>query len=298
MTIRDLVDEVGRDAVRYFFLMRKSDTHFVFDVDLAKSQTEENPVFYVQMAHARHERHLPRCLARAGFRDGAGVDLAVLTQPEEIEAGQEAGRLPEMVQARQPLRWSQIASRPISRDWPGWRTRGITSTACWGSRRKRPARAGACGQTGARERPFTLGDSRPGTDVSVGVLVVGSIALDSVITPFGETADALGGAAVFFAMAGAVLAPVQVVGVVGATFPKIISKSWRRARGPGGGGTATGRIVPPEARYSYEPEQPRNARDPPRCLRNFQPASPKIPHASTSSSATSIRSCSSRPRSG
>jgi len=54
----------------------------------------------------------------------------------------------------------------------------------------------------------------------VGLLVVGSIALDSVITPFGETADALGGAAVFFSMAGAVLHPVQVVGVVGRDFPE------------------------------------------------------------------------------
>ena len=54
----------------------------------------------------------------------------------------------------------------------------------------------------------------------MGLLVVGSIALDSVITPFGETADTLGGAAVFFAMAGAVLHPVQVVGVVGNDFPE------------------------------------------------------------------------------
>lgn len=52
------------------------------------------------------------------------------------------------------------------------------------------------------------------------LLVVGSIALDSVATPFGETADALGGAAVFFSMAGAVLHPVQVVGVVGSDFPE------------------------------------------------------------------------------
>ena len=54
----------------------------------------------------------------------------------------------------------------------------------------------------------------------MGLLVVGSIALDSVATPFGETADALGGAAVFFSMAGAVLHPVQVVGVVGSDFPE------------------------------------------------------------------------------
>jgi sugar/nucleoside kinase (ribokinase family) len=54
----------------------------------------------------------------------------------------------------------------------------------------------------------------------MGLVVVGSIALDSVITPFGETADALGGAAVFFSLAGAVLHPVGVVGVVGSDFPE------------------------------------------------------------------------------
>jgi arginyl-tRNA synthetase len=53
VTVRDLINEVGRDAVRYFFLMRKSDSQLVFNVDLAASQSEENPVYYIQMAHAR-----------------------------------------------------------------------------------------------------------------------------------------------------------------------------------------------------------------------------------------------------
>src|SRR6185295_6384687 len=53
VTVRDLIDEVGRDAVRYFFLMRKGDSQLTFDVDLARSQSDENPVYYVQMAHAR-----------------------------------------------------------------------------------------------------------------------------------------------------------------------------------------------------------------------------------------------------
>ena len=53
VTVRDLVDDVGRDAVRYFFLMRKGDSQLSFDVDLARSQSEENPVYYIQMAHAR-----------------------------------------------------------------------------------------------------------------------------------------------------------------------------------------------------------------------------------------------------
>jgi len=53
VTLRDLLDDVGVDAARYFFLMRRGETPFVFDVDLAQKQTDENPIFYVQMAHAR-----------------------------------------------------------------------------------------------------------------------------------------------------------------------------------------------------------------------------------------------------
>jgi len=53
VTMRDLIDWVGRDAVRFFLIQRRADTEFVFDVDLARSQTDENPVYYVQYAHAR-----------------------------------------------------------------------------------------------------------------------------------------------------------------------------------------------------------------------------------------------------
>jgi len=83
VTVRDLIDEVGRDAVRYFFLMRKGDSQLVFDVDLARAQSEENPVYYIQMAHAR---------LSGIFRVGGiaplsvtpdGVDLGVLSLPEE-----------------------------------------------------------------------------------------------------------------------------------------------------------------------------------------------------------------------
>ena len=83
VTVRDLVDEVGRDAVRYFFLMRKGDSQLVFDVDLARAQSEENPVYYIQMAHAR------MCgIFRVGEIDaasvsGADVDFDALTLPEE-----------------------------------------------------------------------------------------------------------------------------------------------------------------------------------------------------------------------
>ncbi|HVS61366.1 MAG TPA: arginine--tRNA ligase [Gemmatimonadaceae bacterium] len=85
VTVRDLINEVGRDAVRYFFLMRKSDSQLVFNVDLAASQSEENPVYYIQMAHAR------MCgIFRVGEIDPASVSaddapFELLTEPEEQE---------------------------------------------------------------------------------------------------------------------------------------------------------------------------------------------------------------------
>jgi arginyl-tRNA synthetase len=85
VTVRDLVDEVGRDAVRYFLLMRKSDSQLVFDVDVARAQSEENPVYYIQMAHARVSG-----IFRVGEIDsftitGAGVDWSALGEPDERE---------------------------------------------------------------------------------------------------------------------------------------------------------------------------------------------------------------------
>jgi arginyl-tRNA synthetase len=53
VTVRDLIEWVGRDAVRFFLVSRKADSEFVFDIDLALAQSEENPVYYVQYAHAR-----------------------------------------------------------------------------------------------------------------------------------------------------------------------------------------------------------------------------------------------------
>src|SRR5213076_3545501 len=94
VTLRDLLQETGVDAARYFFLMRRGDSQFVFDVDLAKSQTDENPVFYVQMAHARMSG-----IFRVAARDPASVtpvaaDSSVLTQPEEIDLMKELAAFP------------------------------------------------------------------------------------------------------------------------------------------------------------------------------------------------------------
>jgi arginyl-tRNA synthetase len=83
VSIRELVEEVGRDAVRWFFLMRKGDSPLSFDIDLARSQSEENPVYYVQMAHARMSG-----IFRVGDIDVSAiraddVDFDVLSLPEE-----------------------------------------------------------------------------------------------------------------------------------------------------------------------------------------------------------------------
>ena len=97
MTVRELVDEVGRDAVRYFFLMRRGDSHLVFDVDLAKSQTEENPVFYVQMAHARMSGIFRVAAREPESVAAAGVDLSVLVEPEEADLLKDVAAFPGIV---------------------------------------------------------------------------------------------------------------------------------------------------------------------------------------------------------
>jgi arginyl-tRNA synthetase len=96
MTVRELVDEVGRDAVRYFFLMRRGDSHLVFDVDLAKSQTEENPVFYVQMAHARMSG-IFRVAGRAPESVSAEGDVTALDEPEELALLKALADFPSLV---------------------------------------------------------------------------------------------------------------------------------------------------------------------------------------------------------
>ena len=85
VTVRDLVNEVGRDAVRYFFLMRKSDSQLIFNVDLAASQSEENPVYYIQMAHARMYGIFRVGGIDPGSVTADGVNFEVLSEPEEQE---------------------------------------------------------------------------------------------------------------------------------------------------------------------------------------------------------------------
>ena len=100
VTLDELIDEVGADVVRFFFLFRKSDSQLDFDLELAKKQAPENPVFYVQYAHAR--------LASI-FREGAAKDLTLpadtssidlnLLGPEELDLAKRAIGLPDVMSA-------------------------------------------------------------------------------------------------------------------------------------------------------------------------------------------------------
>jgi arginyl-tRNA synthetase len=97
VTVRDLIDWVGRDAVRFFLVSRKADSEFVFDVDLALKKNDENPVYYVQYAHAR----VCSVFSQAGV-DGArlpGAELGLLKNPKELALAQRLGEFPELVAA-------------------------------------------------------------------------------------------------------------------------------------------------------------------------------------------------------
>jgi len=80
--MRELIGETGVDAARYFFLLRRTSTPLDFDIELAKRHTDENPVYYVQYAHARIESIFRR--AGIGYPEG-GADLGPLTAPEELD---------------------------------------------------------------------------------------------------------------------------------------------------------------------------------------------------------------------
>ena len=88
ITLREVLEEVGKDAARFFFLMRKSDSHLDFDLELAKKESTENPVFYVQYAHARVASIFEQARQAGVAVDGAALKdarLECLAQPEEIE---------------------------------------------------------------------------------------------------------------------------------------------------------------------------------------------------------------------
>jgi len=99
VTLREVLDEVGKDAARYNFLMRRSDSHLDFDLEVAKKQSNENPVYYVQYAHARICSILKmaqeRGLKLPVYQD---IDSALLQEPEEIKIIKIMARYPEVIE--------------------------------------------------------------------------------------------------------------------------------------------------------------------------------------------------------
>ncbi|WZE82661.1 arginine--tRNA ligase [Gaopeijia maritima] len=96
-TLRDLIDEVGVDVTRWFFLMRKAEGHLVFDMDAALDRSDKNPLYKVQYAHAR----MHSIFGKAGVDPGdvvtQGVDLGLLTDPHERDLIQQLAAFPEVV---------------------------------------------------------------------------------------------------------------------------------------------------------------------------------------------------------
>lgn len=111
VSLRALREEVGNDACRFFYILRKSDQHLDFDLDLAKSQTNDNPVYYIQYAHAR----ICSVLAQWGedresARELLTADLSVLTNAHELALAAKLDEFPEVVeQAAQDLAPHMIA---------------------------------------------------------------------------------------------------------------------------------------------------------------------------------------------
>ncbi len=97
VTVRDLVEWVGRDAVRYFYLMLKPESQLRFDVDLARTQSDENPIYRIQMAHARMCGIFRQGGIDATSIDARTADLAVLDTTEERELAKKLVDFPSLV---------------------------------------------------------------------------------------------------------------------------------------------------------------------------------------------------------
>ena len=98
VTLRDLIEWTSKDAVRFFLISRKADTEFVFDVDLALKQNDENPVFYVQYAHARIHSVRAQYAEKGGDLSAIGTaQLSLLTAPTELALMTKLAEYPDML---------------------------------------------------------------------------------------------------------------------------------------------------------------------------------------------------------
>jgi arginyl-tRNA synthetase len=122
VTLQDLIEWVGVDATRYFFMMRPGQSPFTFDVDLARKQTDENPIFYVQMAHARMSG-IFRVANRAPESATGDVSLEALVAPEDLELLKKLAVFPEAIlraaRSREPHRLTDYLE-DLARLAHGW----------------------------------------------------------------------------------------------------------------------------------------------------------------------------------
>ncbi|MBI2264839.1 MAG: arginine--tRNA ligase [Armatimonadetes bacterium] len=98
VSLRDLIEEVGRDAARFFFAMRHRDSHLEFDLDLARMQTEENPLYYVQYAHARICSILRKGAEAGIFLSSGETDYSPLCEEETLDLLKLLSTFPDLVQ--------------------------------------------------------------------------------------------------------------------------------------------------------------------------------------------------------
>jgi len=98
VTLRDLIEWTSKDAVRFFLISRKADTEFTFDVDLALKQNDENPVFYVQYAHARIQSVRAQFAEKGGdLASLAQANLSLLAAPTELSLMSRLAEFPGML---------------------------------------------------------------------------------------------------------------------------------------------------------------------------------------------------------
>ncbi|MCM8820796.1 MAG: DALR anticodon-binding domain-containing protein [Candidatus Omnitrophica bacterium] len=97
ISLKQLMDEVGPDASKFFFIFRKADSHLDFDLELAKKQSTENPVYYLQYAYVRM-RHIIEFAKERGI-ETESADLSLLKEPEELSLTKHIAKFPDTIEA-------------------------------------------------------------------------------------------------------------------------------------------------------------------------------------------------------
>ena len=176
VTLDELIDDIGVDAARFFMLQRSHDTTLDLDLDLARERSQDNPVYYVQYAHARIAEHPAQGRRRRASTSTrrSGADLASRSrrrcEPAERALVKRLLELPDEVDGRPPSAARRTGSPPTRTTSP--RLPRLLPRLPRGGRRGRGGRRSPPGalrghQAGDRPRPGAAGDQRPGADVAV-----------------------------------------------------------------------------------------------------------------------------------